>query len=85
MTTTTTKVDPRTDSVKELLNGRTITTPTTRRLQIFFIKPITPSKRPPKDISLKNRNSKSLIGFNGLLDLNSLKVFTKDNVTSLSP
>jgi len=82
--TTTTKIVPRTEFVGKLLHARTTTTTTTKRPKIFFIKPITLRKRPPKDINLKNRNTKSLIGYNGLFDLNSLKVFTKDNVTSLS-
>ena len=75
---------PRTEFVGKLLHAKTTTTTTTKRPKIFFIKPITLRKRPPKDINLKNRNTKSLIGYNGLFDLNSLKVFTKDNVTSLS-
>ncbi len=68
---------------------KTISTSKPQRPKIFFIKPITIRKRPErlasaKDMNLKDRNTKSLIGYNGLFDLNSLKVFTKGNLTSLS-
>jgi len=78
--TTRSRSVAKTTSLGKLLHART----TTRKPQIFFIKPIKLRKRPSKDINLKDRNTKSLIGYNGLFDLNSLKVFTKANVTSLS-
>jgi len=79
-TTTTTTLVPTTKRRK------TISTSKPKRPKIFFIKPITIRKRlaSAKDMNLKDRNTKSLIGYNGLFDLNSLKVFTKGNMTSLS-
>ena len=80
-TTTTTTLVPTTRRRK------TISTSKPKRPKIFFIKPITIQRKrlaSAKDMNLKDRNTKSLIGYNGLFDLNSLKVFTKGNMTSLS-
>lgn len=83
-TTTTTTLVPTTRRRK------TISTSKPKRPKIFFIKPITINQSirkrltSAKDMNLKDRNTKSLIGYNGLFDLNSLKVFTKGNMTSLS-
>lgn len=80
-TTTTTTLIPTTRRRK------TISTSKPKRPKIFFIKPITIQRKrlaSAKDMNLKDRNTKSLIGYNGLFDLNSLKVFTKGNMTSLS-
>ena len=76
-TTTTTTVST------ALASSKIETTTAPKRQKIFFIKPIKLRKRPSKT-NLKERDTKSLIGYNGLFDLNSLKVFTKNNFTSLS-
>ena len=83
-TTTKSTTTTTTTTASTALASSTIETTTApKRQKIFFIKPIKLRKRPSK-MNLKERDTKSLIGYNGLFDLNSLKVFTKNNVTSLS-
>ena len=51
----------------------------------IFIRPSSVANKRRKKNTMKKRFNKSYYGYNGSFDLNSLKIFTKNNITSLRP